>query len=286
MKILITGAGGFLGRAVGQKLQSAGGHEVWLLCRKSRGAANEILADLGDPFLHSRLPAQVDLIIHAGAYVPEKEASADLDLAMRTNAEATLKLLEYSVKAGVRRFVYVSSAAVYGLVSTAGAITEKMEPQPDNPYALSKLAGELMLEPYRFVHGVETVGLRFSYIYGEGMRASSVVKKFAALARSHAPIPLFNSGNDYFDLVHISDAVRAVESATLKGTGVYNIGSGQPTSVLELATALIEVTKSRSSIEKLPFTGKYHSKYLDICKAAAELNWSPRVSLREGLKDL
>lgn len=256
------------------------------LCRKSRGAANEIIADLSDPFMPSRLPAQVDMIIHAGAYVPEKEANADLDLAMKTNAEATLKLLEYAVKAGARRFVYVSSAAVYGLLSTAGAITEDVRPQPDNPYALSKLAGELMLEAYRFVHGVETVGLRFSYIYGEGMRASSVVKKFAALARSHAPIPLFNSGSDYFDLVHISDAVRAVESAMLKGTGVYNIGSGQPTSVLELATVLIEVTKSRSSIEKLPSTGKYHSKYLDISKAGAELNWSPRISLREGLRDI
>jgi nucleoside-diphosphate-sugar epimerase len=205
---------------------------------------------------------------------------------MKTNAEATLKLLEYAVKAGVRRFVYVSSAAVYGLRSTADAITEDVRPQPDNPYALSKLAGELMLEAYRFVHGIETVGLRFSYIYGEGMRASSVVRKFAALARSHAPIPLFNSGSDYFDLIHISDAVRAVESAMLNGTGIYNIGSGQPTSVLELATALIEVTKARSSIEKLPSTGKYHSKYLDISKAAAELGWIPRVSLQEGLQDI
>lgn len=286
MRILVTGAGGFLGRAVAQRLGTDGNHEVLALHRTSRGAANEIIADLNDPALPSRLPAQVDLIVHAGAHVPEKEATAGMDLVMATNAEATLKLLEYAVKAGAKRFIYASSAAVYGVPVAPGAVTESVEPRPDNFYALSKLAGELWLEPYRFVHGVETVGLRFSYIYGAGMRASSVVKKFAALAKSNSAIPLFNFGNDYFDLVHVDDAVRAVETALQRGSGIYNIGSGQPTSVLELTTALLEVTGSQSQVQKLPATGSYHSKYLDISKAAEGLGWQPRVSLPEGLRGL
>lgn len=250
------------------------------------GAANEIVSDLNEYSLRNRLPAHIDLVIHAAAYVPEKEAAADLDLAMKNNAEATLRLLEYSVKAGVKRFIYASSAAVYGSSPSSGAITETAAPRPDNPYALSKLAGELMIEPYRFVHGVETIGLRFSYIYGKGMRANSVVKKFSALAKSHESIPVFNSGNDFFDLLHISDAVRAVEFAMARGSGIFNIGSGKPTSVFELATTAIEVSGSRSQIEQLAAADKYHSKYLDISRAAAHLGWFPRVSLHDGLKNL
>ncbi len=283
MRVLVTGANGFLGRAVSRSLEAGGRHEVLRLCRKGGGAPNEILADLTAESLPSRLPAQLDLIVHAGAYVPARESAAELELAMKTNAEATLRLLEYSVKAGVKRFVYVSSAAVYGAASAPAAVAETEEPRPDNHYALSKLAGELMLEAYRFVHGVETVGLRFSYIYGPGMRESSVVKKFAGLARANAVLPLFNSGDDYFDLVHVDDGVRAVESAMERGRGAYNIGSGKPTSVLELASTMIAVLGSTSRIEKMPSSGKYHSKYLDITRAATELNWRPGVSLREGL---
>ena len=286
MRILLTGANGFLGRSVAQTLQAAGSHEVLRLVRRSTGAPQEIVADFTQPGLARHLPSQVDVIVHAGAYVPAKEAAAELALAMATNAEGTLRLLEYAARAGARRFVYVSSAAVYGSVLSTGAIAETVEPQPDNPYALSKLAGELMLESFRFVHGVETVGLRFSYIYGAGMRETSVVRKFAGLARSHMPLSLFNSGQDYFDLVHIGDAVRAVESALRQGTGIFNIGSGKPTSVLELATTLIAVTGSASRVEKLPATGKYHSKYLDIAKAGTDLDWVPRVPLAQGLADL
>ncbi|MDB6093178.1 MAG: NAD-dependent epimerase/dehydratase [Verrucomicrobia bacterium] len=286
MRILLTGASGFLGGAIAQHLSADADHEFFRLQRGSRGQPNEINVDLTDPDLARKLPGRMDLIVHAGACVPEKESGAQRDVAMATNAEATLKLLEYSVQAGVKRFVYVSSAAVYGIPLAAGAVGEDVAPRPDNFYALSKLAGELMLEAYTFVHGIETVALRFSYIYGKGMRASGVVSKFAAMARAGASIPLFNSGTDYFDLVHLSDAVRAVASAMQRGSGVYNIGSGRPTSVLELAMALIEVNGSTSRIEKLPATGKYHSKYLDISKAGAGLDWAPQVGLREGLREI
>jgi len=286
VRILITGANGFLGRAIVQNLQSNTNYEVLPLYRHARGVANEIVGDLTDPSLYARLPPQIDLIVHGGAYVPEKESAADPELAMATNAEATLRMLEYSVKAGARRFVYISSAAVYGVPLISRAVSETTEPSPDNPYALSKLAGELMLEAYRFVHGIETAGLRFSYIYGSGMRGSSVVKKFSVLAKSNSVIPLFNSGEDFFDLIHISDAVRAVECAMRRGAGIFNIGSGKRTFVHELAKTLVEVTGSMSVIDKLPPSGKYHSKYLDISKAAAELNWFPVVGLSEGLKDI
>jgi nucleoside-diphosphate-sugar epimerase len=286
MKVLVTGAGGFLGGAVMRSLQMAQGVEVFPLFRRSCEVHGAIIADLTDSRLAEHLPPQMDLIIHAGGYVPEKESTADLEIAMANNAEATLRLLEYSVKAKVKRFVYVSSAAVYGTPVLVGAVGERAEPRPDNAYALSKLAGELMLEPYHFVHAIETIALRFSYIYGIGMRESSVIKKFARLARDHAPIPLFNSGRDFFDLVHISDAVRAVRAAMHQGAGVCNIGSGRPTTVSDLAAALVEVNESRSVIEKRPAIGRYHSKYLDIDRAAVELEWRPLTDLHAGLRGL
>lgn len=282
MKILVTGAGGFLGSAIARRLDESG-HEVVRLHRKRRDVRGEIIADLADPDLAARLPAQVEVVLHAGAYVPEKEVAAERDIAMATNVEATLRLLEYAVKAGARRFIHVSSAAVYGVPTRSGAVSEKDEPQPDNFYALSKLAGELMLEPYRFVHGLETVGLRYSYVYGPGMRGSTVIRRFVDMARNHQVIPLLNGGRDFFDLVHLDDAVGAVEAAMRRGSGVYNIGSGRPTTVKELAEAVIAATGSRSHVEMRPATAKYQSKWLDISKAAAELGWCPTIPLAEGL---
>jgi nucleoside-diphosphate-sugar epimerase len=285
MRILVTGAGGFLGSAIARRLDESG-HEVLRLHRKPREVRGEIVADLVDPNLAVRLPARVDLVVHAGAHVPEKEATAERDIAMATNAEATLRLLEYAVQAGARRFIHVSSAAVYGIPKRSGPVSEKDEPQPDNFYALSKLAGELMLESYRFVHGLETVGLRYSYVYGPGMRGSTVIRRFVEMARNHQVIPLLNGGRDFFDLVHLDDAVRALEAAVVRGSGLYNIGSGSPTTVRELAEAVIAAVGSRSTLEMCPATATYHSKFLDISKAATELGWRPAITLAEGVARL
>lgn len=285
MKILLTGAGGFLGRGLAAALAGEG-HEVIPVNRRARGLAGEVVGDLTDPALPARLPARVEAVVHAAAHVPERESAADLAVAMAGNAEATLRLLEYARGAGVRRFVHISSAAVYGVPAAPGAVSEEAEPRPDNAYALSKFAAELMLEPYHFVHGMGTVALRASYVYGPGMRETTVVRKFLALARGGAPIPLVNEGRDYFDLVHRSDVAAAACQALGRGQGIYNVGSGRPTTVRELAEAAIAVAGSRSPIELRPASASYHSKYLDISRAAAELGWRPRVSLRDGLTGL
>jgi nucleoside-diphosphate-sugar epimerase len=159
VRILLTGAGGFIGRALAGALPVAG-HEVVPLTRRTRGTPGEIIGDLTDPATFARLPARVDAIVHAAAYVPERESTAELAQAMASNAEATLRLLEYARNAGVRRFVHISSAAIYGVPMSPGAVAEDTEPRPDNAYALSKLAAELMLEPYHFVYGINTVALR------------------------------------------------------------------------------------------------------------------------------
>jgi nucleoside-diphosphate-sugar epimerase len=110
--------------------------------------------------------------------------------------------------------------------------------------------------------------------------------KFFALARQGAPIPLLNEGRDFFDLIHVGDVALAVQKALERGQGAYNIGSGRPTTVHALAAAIIQASGSSSQLVFGPPTNNYHSKFLEIARAANELDWRPAVELSTGLGGL
>ncbi len=282
--ILLTGASGLLGRYVLSSLRDAG-YPVRTVNRSRAVDARTTLADLADAEAVARLPTDMECIIHLAAFIPPVEQHADPDLVFRSNTQATLNLLEFAARHGVQNFIYGSSCAVYGDSPRGNPVCENEVKAPSNPYGLSKLAGEILSFPYAFFHGMTIKILRFSYLYGIGMRRSTAICTFIDLARQNRDISLFNGGEDRLDLLYAKDAAVAVLNAIPADSGIYNVGSGTTASVRDIADTVLRLTTSSSRLVPVPHASARRSAYMSIDKAASGLGWRPRFSLQTGLQD-
>jgi UDP-glucose 4-epimerase len=283
MNVLVTGAAGFLGRHVVDTLRLE--HHVATTSRSRQYDSGTILLNLADAASLSKLPTGLDAVVHLAAHVPAKIAGTDRDAAFSENARATLNLLEFCARNKIKTFVLGSTWSVLGESPSELPQTEEAVPLPSSFYGLSKLAAERLTTPYNFVYGMRIPVLRFAYMYGAGMREDTVVQKFASLARSESPITLINDGRDQTDLVYAKDAAQAVANALGRGDGIYNIGSGKPATIRELAETTLRVLKSTSRLEVKAYSGTALKVGLSIEKASRELGWTPKYGLEAGLAD-
>ena len=284
MTILLTGASGLLGRAVLRELRGAG-YTVVAVAGRRKVDDQTVLANLADPAALAALPTKAECIIHLAAFVPEHEREVNPELTFPANALATLNLLEFAARHEIRNFVYGSSCSVYGHWPSNSPLREEEEVHPTDFYAASKLDGEVLTLPYGFFYRLSVKILRFSYIYGMGMRRSTAVCTFVDLARQGRPLPLFNEGRDRMDPLYVKDAAAAVLAAVGAGEGVFNIGSGGTISVRELAETIIRVTGSPSTLEFRPSAGSPRTAFMQIEKARADLGWRPSYDLEAGIRD-
>ena len=285
MRIMLTGASGLLGRHTAKLLRERG-HSVITVARNRKLDGETILADLSSPAELERLPKEFDCLVHLAAVLPAPNKAIGNEAWFLTNTQATLNLLEFCSRNKVRNFVYGSTWSVYGMAPEGAPYTEDAEPRPTDLYSLSKLSGELLTSPYQFNYGLEIKILRFSYIYGPGMREDTVVEKFIDFAVQGRAIPLLNQGRDGTDLVYVEDAAKAIEAALSRGRGIYNVGSGEPVTIKRLAEAVIDLTRSSSRLEVGEQASEAKIRYVSIEKAMSELDWKPGNTLRSGLKML
>jgi UDP-glucose 4-epimerase len=201
-----------------------------------------------------------------------------------------LTLLELARAASVRRMVFPSSGGtVYGRINEHPT-TESHPTLPQSLHGVHSLGAERYAEFYRRVHGVETVALRFSNVYGPGEQArygQGVIAAWCEAIAQGRPITLLGEGEMRRDFLHASDAARAAAAAALdlEEPGEYNVGSGESYSLAELLSLLGEVTGHRPQVERrparpidVPFTE------LDATRFRERTGWAPRVSLPEGLR--
>jgi nucleoside-diphosphate-sugar epimerase len=301
MRALVTGGAGFIGSHVAEALV-AQDWEVVVLDNLATGLASNVpmgaelvRGDAGDAALLARLLRGCQSVFHLAA-VSSVQDSLERPLEVHgTNLTATLTLLEAAVKSGVRRFVFSSSAAIYG--DTGGQLArEDMTPNPLSHYAVQKLAGEHYCATYRRLHGLETVCLRYFNVYGPRQRADSpysgVIAKFADAARNGRPAVIFGDGGHTRDFVHVSDVVAAnlaagdVAANAVAG-GVYNIGSGRSVSVDELASAVRRLFPGSPTPEHRPERqGEIRFSQADITMAGKFLGYRPSVEFQSGLERL
>ncbi len=254
-----------------------------------------IRGDVGDADLLARALHGCRSVFHLAA-VSSVQDSLERPLDVHeTNLTATLALLEAAVSAGVRRFIFSSSAAVYG--DTGGRVArEDMTPNPLSHYAVQKLASEHYCATYHRLHGLETICLRYFNVYGPRQRADSpysgVIAKFADSARNGRPAVIFGDGGQTRDFVHVSDVVAANLAA---GTGppenvaggLFNIGSGRPVSVNELATTVRAFFPDSPAPEYRPMRqGEIRFSQADIGQAVKFLGYRPSVEFENGLNQL
>ncbi len=297
-KILVTGGAGFLGSYLVERLSA--GNEVTVFDDLSTGSlrnlerCQEEVRLHRDSILHPKALAKAlegqDLVYHFAAKTSVPESVDKPDEYWRTNVEGTLNVLKAAVDAGVRRAVFVSSAAVYGNVE-ANPKVETMRPAPASPYATTKMVGEFACEEIGQLKGLETVVLRVFNAYGPRQDPTSsyagVVARFSAAVAAGKPIEIHGDGEQTRDFLFAEDVAAGFDLAGEKPVAgqVFNLGSGSATSVVDVARHLSEITESPiRAVRKEHRAGDVRHSRADIEKAIEKLGFAPKTSLREGLE--
>jgi len=289
----ITGASGYLGRAVAAHLQEHG-HDLLLLGRVGETGQ---LARLDPDTLHalpdSAMPLDehlqaVDNVIHLAARLQERQGMQVADF-LADNVALTERVARAAISAGVRRMVFASSRLVYASVS--GAPCRESQPGlPDTPYGISKRFAEDVLEYCARDTGMTVISLRIGQVLGMGQRGTPVAVRFIEQARAGEPVAMHGQGRAVRDFVYIRDVVRAFACALDPDVpeGAYNIGGGQGLSIAEMAATVAGVILGdRSRVCHLPTAQDDNSSYrMDCSKAAELLGWQPKWTFEQAVIDI
>ena len=297
MRFLITGAAGFLGSALANLLVRDG-HVVCGMDDLSTGdpavLSPEVLFTRGDvndrPKLWTLLQ-DVDCVYHLAARVLVPESILYPREYNTVNVGGTVALMEAMRDVGVRRVVLASSGAVYGNQPQM-PVSESMMPAPRSPYAVSKLAAEYYLHTIGSLWGIETVSLRIFNAYGPGQHNppvhAPVIPYFLRQASQNGTIVVHGDGNQTRDYVYVDDAIYAMLAAATApnvNQRVINIGSGQETSVRDLARLVREITGGNPEIVyNTRNEGGLSRLCADISLARQLLGYQPTMSLENGLR--
>ncbi len=297
MNFLITGAAGFLGSALANRLAREG-HQVRGLDDLSTGDPQALSPDVhftrGDvndrPKLWTLLQ-DVDCVYHLAARVSVPESVLYPREYNAVNVGGTVSLMEAMRDVGVRRVVFISSGAVYGDQGEQ-PLRESSTPSPRSPYAVSKLSAEFYVRTIGDQWGIETLSLRVFNAFGPGQHLPAshppVIPNFLRQAVRGGTIVLHGEGAQTRDYVYVDDAVRCMVAAATApdiNRAIINVGSGTETSVRELVRFVLELTGSKAEIIYNPRTDPGVSRMCaDITLARDKLGYQPRVSLVDGLR--
>jgi UDP-glucose 4-epimerase len=297
MIFLITGVAGFLGSHLANRLVREG-HEVRGLDDLSTGDPSVldpgVLFTRGDvndrPKLWTLLQ-DVDCVYHLAARVYVAESILYPREYNDANVGGTVSLMEAMRDVGIRRVVLASSGAIYG-EQEAQPLSEGQAPHPRSPYAVSKLAAEYYVRTIGELWGIETVCLRIFNAYGPGQHLPPahppVVPYMLRQAVRGGTIVVNGDGNQTRDFVYVDDVVSAlVAAATAPNINglVINVGTGQETSIIDLARLAIRITGSSSNvIVNQKAGGGVARMCANIALAEKRLNYRPSISLEDGLR--
>ena len=218
-RVLVTGGAGFIGSHVADAYLASGDH-VWVLDNLSSGRPSIIPEDAefmeldirDDDVLNLFREVQFDIVNHHAAQIDVRTSVADPTIDASINLEGLLNLTEAALEVGTRRVVFVSSGCViYGEPSTIPT-SETAPKMPLSPYGVSKFTGELYLNYYRQVHGLEYVALRYSNVYGprqDPHGEAGVVSIFSRKLLAGEPLTIFGDGEQTRDYVYVGDVVSA-----------------------------------------------------------------------------
>ncbi|MEM3382526.1 MAG: SDR family oxidoreductase [Nitrososphaerales archaeon] len=302
-RILVTGGAGFIGSHIVDRLLQEG-FKVIVLDNLSTGRITNIKhylknknfqlikGDIREENVVRRALKGVEAVIHEAAISSVEESIKNPIKTNDVNVNGTLNLLNLSVKEGVKRFIFASSASVYGDLNPP--LNEDFQPKPMSPYAVSKLSGEYYCKVFHKIYGLETICLRYFNVYGPRQRNNqynNVIINFIDNIKKNKPLVIFGDGLQTRDFIYISDVVEAsiIALKSKEGIGeVFNIATGKPTTINELAQIIIEI-KGKRGIEPIhtePRKGDIRHSYANTKKAEEILKFRAKILLGEGLKSL
>jgi UDP-glucose 4-epimerase len=302
-RVLVTGGAGFIGSHLVDRLVDEG-YAVRVIDNLSSGKIENIErhiksgkvdfveGDIRDADLTRKSLVGVDAVFHLAAIISVPFSVSNPELTFDVNLAGTLNLLNACSEKKVDKFVFVSSCAVFGDTKIL-PVNEDASTNPISPYAESKLLAEKDCLNFQGRGLLKSVVFRFFNVYGprQGMNNySGVITLFINRAKRGHHLTIYGDGSQTRDFVNVKDIVQAL-FVSLKSSGangeVFNIGSGKPTSITELAKAVLELTGKDLEIRyEAPRAGDIKDSYADISKASRVLGYEPEVSLRDGLRAL
>ena len=303
MRLVVTGAAGFIGSHLCDRLLQAG-HEVVgidgfvpfypreMKERNLAGARASTDFTLHETLIETAqdLPAILSgasAIYHLAAQAGVRASwGDDFTGYVEHNVLGTQKLLEAAVQAGVPRVVYASSSSVYGDVMEL-PLRESMALSPVSPYGVTKLAAEHLVHLYGKASGLKVTSLRFFTVYGPRQRPDMAFHRFLKAVRDGKPITLYGDGEQTRDFTFITDLVDVLQASLVQGKPglVYNVGGGQRISVLKVLETIASVTGREVQIDAQEGQkGDMRDTLADTAQAARDLGFIPKTPLATGLK--
>lgn len=301
MRILVTGGAGFIGSHLVRHLIQSGRHSVVNLDALKYSGNLENLADLaGHPryaFVHADIGDQkivqatlqehrIEGIINCAAETHVDRSILDPGAFARTDVVGTGILLEEARRAGVQRFLQVSTDEVYGSVEQGSSIEEdRLEPR--SPYSASKAGGDLLVLSYWTTYRFPVLVTRGSNTYGPNQYPEKFIPLFATNAIDGEPLPLYGDGKQCRDWLSVYDHVAGIEHVFEHGQPgtVYNVGGGNERENITVAEQIVATLgKSRSLIRFVQDRPGHDRRYSIDCSRLRALGWSPQVPFEEGLK--
>ena len=296
MKALVTGGCGFIGSHLVESLLLLG-HEVTIFDNLVSGRLENIESFKDNPKLHfynvdiknsseiKKNFKKFNWVFHLAALadiVPSIEQPEDY---FNTNVSGTFNILEASRKNNVERFIYVASSSSYGIADEYPT-SELSVIKPMYPYALTKNMGEELVLNWDKIYSMKTISLRLFNVYGPRSRTTgaygAVFGVFLAQKINNKPYTVVGDGTQTRDFTYVSDVCEAlILSAKSKESGAFNVGSGNHYSVNKLVELLGGAVVN---IPKRP--AEPDCTFADITKIKTKLNWSPKVTFEDGVKNL
>jgi UDP-glucose 4-epimerase len=302
MKVLVTGAAGFIGSHLSRRLLAEGCTVTGIDCFadyyprwiKERNIAPLLRSkrfrlidkDLNDLPL-PRILREHEAVYHLAAQAGVRASwGRSFSVYLRNNIQASQSLLEAAKGVPLKKFIYASSSSVYGLTPDI-PMSETSPLLPLSPYGVSKLAAEQLCFLYHKCYGTPTVALRFFTVYGPGQRPDMAFHKFFKAILEGAPISVYGDGRQTRDFTFVDDIVEANLAALTRGrTGqVYNVGGGHRETLRDLLPLFEDICALPVRVERAEAQkGDVLHTAARLDKARRDLGFKPRTALREGLE--
>jgi UDP-glucose 4-epimerase len=289
MRCLITGCCGFIGSNLFDELKKQG-HDVFGIDNLSTGKEENLIfdffyGDISDPFTEQIFKdSKFDWVFHLAALPRIQPSIKNPIKCHEANVNGTLKMLWWSHKYKVKRFIYSASSTAYGENSIP--YKENMTPQFKHPYGIQKLMGEMYCELFTKLYKLPTIILRYFNVYGERQSCegayATVIGIFLKQKSQGKSLTIVDDGEQRRDFTNVKDVVNAnILAAKSDKTGVYNIGTNKNYSINEIADII--GGKKDYCLTRI---GEVKETLADNSKAWKDLKWKPKVKLKDALKSL
>ncbi len=305
MNILVTGAAGFIGSHLCERLIKEQHHVIGLdnldpyydvqvkqqnlKLLEASPFFRLVYGDIRNYFLVNELMAthQIELVIHLAAKAGVRPSIINAGEYLDVNLNGLLSLLEASKNNHLRRFIFISSSSVYGNQKKVPFLETDDVSFPISPYAATKKSGELLCHTYHHLYQIQMACLRLFTVYGPRQRPDLAIHKFAQLALNNQAIPLYGDGSSYRDYTYVEDIVDGICRIAFHeqlNYEIFNLGNGNPVRLSEMIQTLSLVLDRQIQIEYLDKqAGDVDQTHADISKAVRYFNYQPNTSFKQGV---